>query len=42
MDSSFANRAKLAQANGINNYTGTTEQNTQMLSLLNNGRLVRP
>jgi|GEM_PF-634983 len=34
MDSSFANRAKLAQANGINNYTGTAAQNTQLLSIL--------
>ena len=42
VDSSFSNRQRIATANKINNYTGTAAQNTQMLSLLNNGRLVRP
>lgn len=33
-DSSFSNRKKLAQANGINNYKGTASQNTQLLNIL--------
>lgn len=33
-DSSFSNRKKLAQANGINNYTGTAAQNTKLLNIL--------
>jgi len=42
VDSSFANRQRIATANGISNYSGTAAQNNQMLSLLNSGRLVRP
>lgn len=34
MDSSYANRAKLAAQNGISNYSGTAAQNTQLLGLL--------
>ena len=37
MDSSFSNRKKLAQANGISNYTGTASQNLQLLNILRNG-----
>lgn len=33
-DSSFNNRKKLAQANGISNYTGTATQNTKLLNIL--------
>jgi len=36
MDSSFVNRAKLAAQYGINNYTGTAAQNTQLLTMLRN------
>ena len=36
MDSSFDNRATLAAANGISNYTGTAAQNTQLLNILSN------
>ena len=36
-DSSFANRKKLAAANGISNYTGTASQNTQLLNKLRGG-----
>ena len=39
VDSSFAYRAKLAEVNGISNYRGTAEQNTQMLNMLKNGTL---
>ena len=42
VDASFANRQRIARANGINNYTGTAAQNNQLLSLLRAGRLVRP
>ena len=39
VDSSYSNRKKIANANGIENYTGTAEQNTQMLDLLKQGKL---
>lgn len=39
VDSSYSYRSKLAKANGINNYTGTAEQNTQLLNLLKQGKL---
>jgi len=34
VDSSFANRKKIAVAHGIKNYTGTAAQNTQLLELV--------
>lgn len=34
IDSSYANRKKLAKENGINNYTGTAEQNLKLLEIL--------
>ena len=40
IDSSKDHRKKIAIANGINNYTGTYEQNTKMLKLLKEGKLV--
>ncbi len=39
IDSSFNYRSKLAQINGIVNYTGTSEQNSKMLAMLKNGTL---
>jgi len=42
VDSSFTNRQRIAAANGMTNYTGTAAQNTQMLNLLRQGRLIRP
>ena len=39
VDSSYSYRTKLANVNGINNYTGTAEQNTYMLELLKKGIL---
>ena len=42
VDSSFANRLRIANANGIQNYTGSSEQNTRMLNSLRKGLLVRP
>ncbi len=42
VDSSFAYRKKIAEANGISNYTGTGTQNTTMLLLLRAGKLIKP
>ena len=42
IDSSFNNRARIARANGMASYTGTATQNTQLLTLLRQGRLIRP
>ena len=39
IDSSFAFRKKIAQANGISGYAGTYDQNIQLLNLLKAGRL---
>jgi len=39
IDSSFNNRTKLANQNGIINYRGTEEQNIKMLNLLRKGNL---
>lgn len=39
VDSSFSYRLKLANSNGISNYSGTAEQNTKMLEMLKNGTL---
>ena len=39
IDSSYSNRKKIANLNGINNYTGTASQNTQLLNLLKQGKL---
>ena len=39
IDSSYTNRSKLAKLNNIDNYQGTTSQNTKMLNLLKQGKL---
>ena len=39
VDSSYSHREKIAKANGINGYKGTSSQNTQMLNLLKQGKL---
>lgn len=36
-DSSYGSRAKLAASKGIQNYTGSAEQNTTLLNMLKNG-----
>lgn len=41
-DSSKTSRAKIAQANGITSYSGTVKQNTELLTLLKNGKLIKP
>lgn len=42
VDSSMTNRKRIAEKNGISGYSGTAEQNTQMLSLLKSGKLLNP
>ena len=41
VDSSFTNRSKIAERNGINNYKGTITQNMKLLGLLKKGKLRR-
>lgn len=40
VDSSYNYRSKLATANNISNYRGTAEQNTKLLNLLKQGKLI--
>lgn len=42
VDSSMSNRKVIASANGISGYSGTSDQNTQMLNLLKSGQLKNP
>lgn len=42
VDGSKEYRTKIAAVNGIENYTGTAEQNIQMLDLLKAGKLINP
>lgn len=39
VNSTFANRKKIAKANGITNYSGTASQNEKLLSLARQGKL---
>ena len=41
-NSSFTNRGKIANANGITNYMGTSTQNNSLLTLLKEGKLIKP
>ncbi len=41
VDSSFENRKRIANKNGINNYRGTMVQNMKLVNLLKNGQLKR-
>lgn len=40
-DSSYNNRKNIAISNGIQNYSGTAAQNTELLNLLKNGMLLK-
>lgn len=40
--SSFDFRSKIAKANGIKNYQGSVDQNTHLLKLLKQGKLLKP
>lgn len=42
VNGTYAYREKIAKVNGIVNYKGTAEQNTKMLNLLKQGKLIRP
>lgn len=42
VNSTFANRQKIASANGIKSYIGTPTQNTKLLNLLKQGKLKTP
>ena len=42
VDSSMSNRKTIAAANGISSYSGTADQNNQMLNLLKSGQLKNP
>lgn len=41
VSSSFENRKKIAELNGIKNYTGTAKQNKKLLNLLKKGKLIK-
>lgn len=41
LDTSIGHRAKIAAANGINGYSGSATQNTKLLTLLKNGKLIK-
>lgn len=40
--SSYSGRSQIAKANGIKNYTGTANQNLELLNRLKKGTLIRP
>lgn len=42
IDSSYSYREKIAAKNGITGYKGTPAQNTRMLNLLKQGKLLKP
>lgn len=42
IDSNYNYRKSIARINGISDYSGTPEQNTRMLNLLKEGKLVKP
>lgn len=42
VDSSYKYRCKIASANNVPNYKGTAQQNTYLLALLKQGRLIKP
>ncbi|MDE7309244.1 MAG: N-acetylmuramoyl-L-alanine amidase [Lachnospiraceae bacterium] len=41
VESSFSNREKIAVKNGITGYRGSADQNSRLLSLLKNGKLIK-
>ena len=41
VDSSYSNRSKIAKVNSISGYAGTASQNTKMLNLLKQGKLIK-
>lgn len=41
VDSSLTNRKKIAELNGVQNYSGQPQQNTELLKKLKNGQLIK-
>ena len=41
VDSSFSNRKAIAAINGINDYSGSYDQNVKLLNLLKQGKLIK-
>ena len=41
VDSSYSNRKSIAELNGISNYSGTAEQNIELVNKLKNGILIK-
>ena len=41
VNSGFSNRKKIAVANGIENYTGSADQNIKLLNLMKQGKLIK-
>ena len=41
-DTTFNHRKEIAKANGINNYSGSAIQNSMLVNLLNEGKLIKP
>lgn len=41
-DTTFNHRKQIAKANGINDYSGSATQNLKLLTLLNEGKLIKP
>lgn len=41
-DTTFNHRKSIAKANGINDYSGSATQNLKLLTLLNEGKLIKP
>ena len=42
IDGSFAYRKKIAKVNGISGYIGSAKQNTKLLLLMKQGKLIKP
>lgn len=42
VNSGFANRKKIAIANGISDYSGLAKQNIELLNLMKKGKLIKP
>lgn len=41
-NSSYSYRMKIANLNGISNYTGTSTQNNTLVKLIKQGKLIKP
>ena len=41
-NSTYSYRSKIAAANGIKNYSGKASENTKLVTLIKQGKLVKP